>query len=299
MTADWGTRDWFEEQFSSHELDEFGDKWGHRWRGSQKFRYSLYNNSLLDLLNTDQLMAILDIGCALGDFTSRVKNLNPQNQVYGIDISRNAINLVAKKYPNINFHVAALPNLCFKENFFDVVLCLEVLYYLNPEEREISLKNIKNILRPNGHVLLSGVLDGAKRYFDEKQILELVSKYFNIMVIKYNYAKIYTILEAKFLALLSRIEIVKNLLDSDKNLFLDSPNNENNEYKAERVRRLRKILDKIPILKFPLRIATIIFEKIIRFFLSQEQIVKLFYWITKLTLKKKGTTQIIILAQKI
>ena len=95
MKYTWGTKEWFESKFNN--LDNFGDKWGHRWRGSQKFRYDLYIKILKSILPTKEKIKILDIGCALGDFTKRVWQLDPKNEIYGIDISENAIARVSKE----------------------------------------------------------------------------------------------------------------------------------------------------------------------------------------------------------
>ena len=197
----WGTKSWFENQFDN--TDAKGDRWGHRWRGSQKFRYDLYIKILKSILPTKEKITILDIGCALGDFTKRVWQLDPKNKIFGIDISENAIARVSKEYPGMKFKVGSLPVLPFDAGTFDLILCLEVLYYLSPEDRIESLKTIKKALKTDGHLFFSGVLDGGVRYFAEDEIIELISKYFNIEQIEYNYARIYTTIESKFLFLLN------------------------------------------------------------------------------------------------
>ena len=60
-----GTKEWFESMFKN--VGEEGDRWGHHWRGSQKFRYDRYIKILKTILPTKKKIKILDVGCALGD----------------------------------------------------------------------------------------------------------------------------------------------------------------------------------------------------------------------------------------
>lgn len=206
MGYKWGTREWFENMFE--DVGEEGDRWGHRWRGSQKFRYDFYIEILESIL-TKKKIKILDIGCALGDFTKKVWQLNPENEIFGMDISENAIAKVYKEYPDIKFKVGSLPALSFNGSSFDLILCLEVLHYLNPVDRIDSLEKIKKALKPDGHLFFSGVLDGGVRYFAEDNIIELISKYFDIERIEYNYARNYTKIESRFHSLLKFVILSK------------------------------------------------------------------------------------------
>jgi len=296
MKYTWGTKEWFESKFNN--LDNFGDKWGHRWRGSQKFRYDLYIKILKSILPTKEKIKILDIGCALGDFTKRVWQLDPKNEIYGIDISENAIARVSKEYPNMKFKVESLPKLSFRDNSFDLILCLEVLYYLNAEDRIKSLENIRRVLKPGGYLLFSGVLDGGIRYFAEEEIIELISKYFDIQRIEYNYAKIYTAIESKFLFLLNICNTVELLLNMSDTEFLKWYGATEDKRKAEKVRKCWKIINRIPFGRNTVRVINMFMGSIVRRMLSWKVPVSLSYKLTKLILRERGKTSIIILCRK-
>jgi len=296
MKYTWGTKEWFESKFNN--LDNFGDKWGHRWRGSQKFRYDLYIKILESILPTEEKIKILDIGCALGDFTKRVWQLDPKNEIYGIDISENAIARVSKEYPNMKFKVESLPKLSFRDNSFDLILCLEVLYYLNAEDRIKSLENIRRVLKPGGYLLFSGVLDGGIRYFAEEEIIELISKYFDIQRIEYNYAKIYTAIESKFLFLLNICNTVELLLNMSDTEFLKWYGATEDKRKAGKVKKWWKIINRIPFGRNTVRVINMFMGYIIRRMLSWKVPVSLSYKLTKLILRERGKTSIIILCRK-
>ena len=296
MKYTWGTKEWFESKFNN--LDNFGDKWGHRWRGSQKFRYDLYIKILESILPTEEKIKILDIGCALGDFTKRVWQLDPKNEIYGIDISENAIAKVSKEYPNMKFKVESLPKLSFRDNSFDLILCLEVLYYLNAEDRIKSLENIRRVLKPGGYLLFSGVLDGGIRYFAEEEIIKLISKYFDIERIEYNYAKIYTAIESKFLFLLNICNTVELLLNMSDTEFLKWYGATEDKRKAGKVKKWWKIINRIPFGRNTVRVINMFMGYIIRRMLSWKVPVSLSYKLTKLILRERGKTSIIILCRK-
>ncbi|WP_394175380.1 23S rRNA (guanine(745)-N(1))-methyltransferase [Thalassotalea litorea] len=60
---------------------------------------------------------VLDIGCGEGYYTSAHKT--PGNQVYGIDIAKNAIRIAAKKYQDCQFSVASIAQLPFADASID------------------------------------------------------------------------------------------------------------------------------------------------------------------------------------
>jgi SAM-dependent methyltransferase len=293
---DWGTKEWFESLFDP-KLNPIVDGWRIAWRGSQKFRYDLYTKILKSILPTKEKITILDIGCALGDFTKRVRQLDLKNKIFGIDISENAIARVSKEYPDMKFKVGSLPALPFNERSFDLILCLEVLYYLNPEDRIESLETIKKTLKTDGHLFFSGVLDGGVRYFAEDEIIELISKYFDIERIEYNYARIYGKIESRFLYLLNicdTIEMVLSMPDAD---FLKWCDNIENKRKAEKVKKCLGVINRIPFSRNILKVINRFMSWIIRGMLSWKVPVSISYKLTNLILREKGKTHIIILAR--
>lgn len=278
MNYVWGSKEWFEYQFSDIENEKIEDRWGHQWRGSQKFRYDLYIQVLKNILPTKNPIKVLDIGCGLGDLTKKVWALDPKNDIAGIDISENAINRISgavKKegYQNLKFRVGSLPSLNFKDQSLDLILCLEVLYYLNDEDRKRSITEIKRTLKPGGYLLLSGGLDDGVRYFSEENIVKLISKDFSIKMIEYNYAKIYTMFEKRFLFIVNNLEKNKIAVKSQSNINTD-PSSTNTSKKLPQI-----IL------------------KIIRTILSWKKPVALSYKLSKLLSGAQGKTQIIILAK--
>jgi len=90
---------------------------------------------------------VLDIGCGVGDVCELL--FKHKFNVYGVDISEEAIKLAQKKVPQGQFsqinNDSALP---YPGSFFDTITCLGVLeHVLNPE---ILLQECKRALKISG-----------------------------------------------------------------------------------------------------------------------------------------------------
>ena len=85
---------------------------------------------------------LLDAGCGEGYYTHQHKTEN--NNVYGVDIAKEAIKIAAKKYSDCHFSVGTLSLLPFEDNFFDWVYSI----YAPLLETEFT-----RVLSNNGYLL--------------------------------------------------------------------------------------------------------------------------------------------------
>lgn len=98
-----------------------------------------------------QKKTILDVGCGEGTLLEILRKQN--NEVFGVDASQNGINKCQPKkltcyLLDLNHHY--LP---FKDDYFDVVTCLETMEHLeNPYH---CLREIKRVLKKEGLFLIS------------------------------------------------------------------------------------------------------------------------------------------------
>ena len=116
-------------------------------------------NTLADLLHKDvqypKGSKVLEVGCGVGAQTLMLAKNNPESQITSIDISRKSINqaktlLKNKKIYNVQFQVADLFNLPFKEESFDHIFVCFVLEHLkNPIT---ALESLRRIIRKNGSI---------------------------------------------------------------------------------------------------------------------------------------------------
>ncbi|RLD36332.1 MAG: hypothetical protein DRI74_09255 [Bacteroidetes bacterium] len=192
----YGSIEWLEHQFVP--LNRYlGDRWGHRWRGSQKLRFEVTAKVLRERLRSRSRQKILDIGCGMGDFTKIIFNYNETNKITAVDISQNAlINFIPTSKSKVKLVRAALPNLDFPENTFDGIVALEVVCYLSDIERELSFKNMHRILKPGGWILFSSVVEKKRtRYFTVEDAITLFQRYFDTEFIGFHYSAIFSKIE--------------------------------------------------------------------------------------------------------
>lgn len=84
--------------------------------------------------------SILDVGCGVGYYLSVLKNhLNNNSKFYGIDISKPAIQIAAKRKLGANLAVASAYNLPFIDNSFEVLY--SVFSPVSPQECNRVLKD--------------------------------------------------------------------------------------------------------------------------------------------------------------
>lgn len=98
---------------------------------------------------------VLDAGCGIGYITNWVASESKAN-VYGIDISfsiENAYrNFAHKKRSNLHFIQADLGELPFRGEFFDFIICKEVIHH-TPEPRK-NFSKLLSTLAPGGIILI-------------------------------------------------------------------------------------------------------------------------------------------------
>ena len=189
-TEEWGSDAWQDAHFPSDQLDSDGDTWGIRWRGMEKRRHNSYLALLKDRVEKSGRLRLLDIGCALCDFTRKLWETNKANAIAGMDISPTAIDWGRKSFPDFDLRVGKLPEIPWDDEF-DGIMCLEVLCYLTPEDRQKTIDNISGRLSSSGWMMFSGVLDDGSRYHTEEEIEGLLSKDFDIVRKSFNYWWLY------------------------------------------------------------------------------------------------------------
>ena len=208
----YGSAEWLENEFRSSD----DDPWGHDWRGAEKYRYKL----VLRLIRSYCPKAseekaewkILDIGCSTGEFTHLLYQFS--KKVVGIDVSQTAINRAKCKFPNIDFKVSRFPGFQHGDIVFDLITCLEVLYYMDKQTQENLLTEMKTMLDIDGKVIITSYI-GKKPYFIPEDLIRLVSAYLTIEHVEYYYGRAYYQMEYFFWKRFKQIHKLIRLLSAD------------------------------------------------------------------------------------
>jgi ubiquinone/menaquinone biosynthesis C-methylase UbiE len=133
------------------------------WRGSER----TYREKTLDHAGLRTGEAVLDVGCGTGTLAIAAKRrVGPAGRVFGLDASREMISRARKKATGaraeIVFQVAGAEALPFSDTTFDVVLSTTVFHCLPNHTRDLCIREMVRVLKPNGRLLLID-FGGSKR----------------------------------------------------------------------------------------------------------------------------------------
>lgn len=96
---------------------------------------------------------VLDIGAGMG-WIEELLSKDKAKEIHANDFSKVSINHLKKKYKG-SFRLQSVYSLKYPEDFFDVILILEVLEHIPPSKTFNILKSISNILKKDGIFILS------------------------------------------------------------------------------------------------------------------------------------------------
>ena len=101
-------------------------------------------------------MKVLEVGCGGGHFTNMIKKFYPDCQFYGIDLDANHINFAKQKANelglDVEYKVADISNLPFKDEEFDIVFSHTVVEHL---PFDYFIKEQKRVLKKDGWVIVT------------------------------------------------------------------------------------------------------------------------------------------------
>ena len=119
---------------------------------SGKHAKKLYN-AVIEKVNQMNHNSILDIGFGTGTVLSMLAN-KENIRLCGIDISEKMLHIAREKLiGKAELILGDSEHLPWKENEFDIVLCIDSFHhYPNPEK---VLSEIRRVLKPNGNIIIA------------------------------------------------------------------------------------------------------------------------------------------------
>lgn len=114
----------------------------------QSFKWEFWSSIAKKYTNKDSF--ILELGCTYGYL---FKHLEDYKNLYGIDISKHAINVSKSLNHTANFQVMDVQDLKFKPKTFDLIIAIDVLEHL-PDPKK-GIKEISKVLKPLGILIIT------------------------------------------------------------------------------------------------------------------------------------------------
>lgn len=118
----------------------------------------LFYKRELELLGCrSKRLKVLDVGCGAGNKTKTFKHFFPKIQIWGCDVSKNAIREAKIDSTSIRFFVASAESLPLESNRFDIVIMNSVLDHTkNPQK---SAREAFRVLKKEGVFLFMDPLE--------------------------------------------------------------------------------------------------------------------------------------------
>jgi len=111
---------------------------------------------ILEKIVIEDKISILDLGCGDGRFLEKIRNLNENNILYGLDISEKMLDIARNKnIEGCNFILGDSTHLPYKNKSIDMIFCLNSFHhYSNPS---LAIKEMKRVLKPGGKVVIGDI----------------------------------------------------------------------------------------------------------------------------------------------
>jgi SAM-dependent methyltransferase len=105
-----------------------------------------------ELLDRDsRIRDVVDVGCGRGDFTRELAGRYPSlREAWGTDFSPETLAIAAedaKPSDRVRFRTADLLEMPFGEDRFDLLVCLNVLHHIHPDDRDTAFGELARITR--------------------------------------------------------------------------------------------------------------------------------------------------------
>ncbi len=96
----------------------------------------------------------IDFGCGPGQTTKYLVDCGMKDTI-GTDISPSMIAKAKELNPHINFELADILNLQYKDNAFSAAIAFYAIVHFTNDELKVALKDIKRVLKAGGQFLFS------------------------------------------------------------------------------------------------------------------------------------------------
>ena len=118
-----------------------------------KFVHLQRLDAIAKLIPRSEKIVFLDAGCGEGHLIERLYQQNPGREYYGVDITPAALEKAKERCSWGTFKQAYLSSTEFPDDFFDCIVCTEVIEHVN--DYQTVIQELKRILKPGGSLMIT------------------------------------------------------------------------------------------------------------------------------------------------
>jgi len=104
-----------------------------------------------DILRSIDKPKVLEVGCNYGENLAYLGSVCKDAELFGIDISEEAIQMAEKRNPGPDYSVSSVYDLPFKKGEFDLVFTMGVMIHLHPNRIKHAIGSIAEL--SNRHII--------------------------------------------------------------------------------------------------------------------------------------------------
>ena len=172
--------------FPYHYIPDWsGDEFSQVRYWSWGFRYIGGLMVALDCLSNHEFRSLVDVGCGDGRFLRDVARTWPSRRTLGIDYSKRAIGLAKALNPSGNYRCLNIID-DTQDEVFDVATAIEVLEHIPPEDLDLFVAGISELLGPGGTLIVTvphsnlAVSKKHFQHFDSEKLQKTLEPCFDI-----------------------------------------------------------------------------------------------------------------------
>lgn len=110
---------------------------------------------------------ILDVGCAKGFMIYDFKQLLPEAEIIGIDVSDYALQNAKSEIRHL-LQIGNAKKLEFEDNYFDLVISINTIHNLELQDCKLALKEISRVSKKNSFI----TVDAWRNDFEKKNLMK-------------------------------------------------------------------------------------------------------------------------------
>ena len=113
-------------------------------------------DAIIKAIPKKENLKILDAGCGEGQLLLKIVKAGQrerERELYGTDMTPVAIESAKERVKGVDFSLQNLRNLNYEDNFFDVVICTEVIEHISDYQE--AIKELKGVLKKDGLLIIT------------------------------------------------------------------------------------------------------------------------------------------------